>query len=522
MSDPVLDRAPQSTSGEDSVRKYLKGKESNDLVFAVTGRLGSGCTRVASALSEQLRGAGFRPTQITLSDRIAALAGVERGSDHLVVTTGNLQKAGDDLRRRHGSSIVAGLAISAVHDKRQIDPARGTTAFILDSLKNPEEVEVLRTVYGSSFYLIGVLANEETRFERLKLKYKKEECDAQEKERRIRMLMADDEAGAEDHEQQVRKTVQLSDFFVENEGEDLGTHLRRFIDAVTRVKIVRPTVDEKGMHAAWAAALKSSCLSRQVGAAILTDAGLLLAVGTNDPPAPGGGVYGAGHDGPDYRCFNFPAGNGFCRNDKVKSEIYTDVYRAMKADGLLSSTATPEQIRRAVGSTRVKDLIEFSRAVHAEMDALLSLARNGVPLPKRSMLFCTTYPCHSCARHIVAAGIQTVVYIEPYPKSMALDLHGDAIASVAVPPSAAIGVPQNTSPEKVVFRLFTGVAPRAYSALFEKRGEVKDRRTGKLVTLRSQSPSHVIPMLTGSFLDLEKNVAETVSSLLDKGGSDVR
>ncbi|MDN3612645.1 hypothetical protein QWZ16_23945 [Vibrio ostreicida] len=26
------------------------------------------------------------------------------------------------------------------------------------------------------------------------------------------------------------------------------------------------------------------------------------------------------------------------------------------------------------------------------------------------------FPCHNCAKHIVASGIKRVVYVEPYPK----------------------------------------------------------------------------------------------------------
>ena len=42
-------------------------------------------------------------------------------------------------------------------------------------------------------------------------------------------------------------------------------------------------------------------------------------------------------------------------------------------------------------------------------------------------LYTTTFPCHNCTRHIVASGIAKVYYIEPYAKSLALELHNDAI-----------------------------------------------------------------------------------------------
>jgi deoxycytidylate deaminase len=72
------------------------------------------------------------------------------------------------------------------------------------------------------------------------------------------------------------------------------------------------------------------------------------------------------------------------------------------------------------------DITEFGRPVHAEMEAILSCARIGIS-PKMGTLYCTTFPCHNCAKHIVAAGIKRVVYVEPYPKSKAEKLHSDSL-----------------------------------------------------------------------------------------------
>src|SRR5690606_6216358 len=76
----------------------------------------------------------------------------------------------------------------------------------------------------------------------------------------------------------------------------------------------------------------------------------------------------------------------------------------------------------------ISSLIEFSRSIHAEMDAILSASREGISTVGCD-LYVTTYPCHSCARHLVAAGIRRVYYVEPYIKSLALELHSDAITS---------------------------------------------------------------------------------------------
>jgi cytidine deaminase len=96
------------------------------------------------------------------------------------------------------------------------------------------------------------------------------------------------------------------------------------------------------------------------------------------------------------------------------------------------------------------------------MSAICDASRNGVAI-KYGTLYCTTFPCHLCAKHIVASGIALVVYLEPYPKSYAIKLHSDSITL------------NKTQAEKVVFRPFMGIAPSRYRDLFEK-GKRKSSR----------------------------------------------
>ncbi|PRP96172.1 anti-phage dCTP deaminase [Enhygromyxa salina] len=492
----------------DRLKAKLAARQSSDLVFAVVGYLGSGASLVARLLSEQANVLGFTPLKIELSRKIAERSGIPLHEPASIARTRSLQDGGDELRKKYGASFVAGLGINQIYEiRQQVDEAR-PRLFIIDSLKHQAEVEILREIYGSSFYLIAVVCNESTRKGRLRKKFK-HEPPGQDSEV-LNALMKDDRKGAEDFGQQVRKTSQLADFFIANEDQDeegLATQLDRFLLAVTGREVVRPTRDERGMHAAWSASLRSSCMSRQVGAAIVGPNGELLATGTNDPPAPGGGVYQVGSE-PDHRCFKWPGDQqrSYCRNDRAKQDIYKEVYTVMNEAGLLSAT-NPEAIARALGSTRIGALIEFSRAIHAEMDALLQIARHGGGIPKQTSLFGRVYPCHSCARHIVAAGIAEVVYIEPYDKSMAIELHADAIREVSVPKTTA------DDDTRVIFRLFSGVAPRRYAALFEKRRDLKDAR-GALIQVE-QAPGHTDPVLTGSFLDLEKELAADVQAALD-------
>ena len=62
-------------------------------------------------------------------------------------------------------------------------------------------------------------------------------------------------------------------------------------------------------------------------------------------------------------------------------------------------------------SSRIKSLIEFSRSIHAEMHAIITGSQLGGDRMIGGSLYCTTYPCHNCARHIILAGIKKVYYI---------------------------------------------------------------------------------------------------------------
>ena len=111
---------------------------------------------------------------------------------------------------------------------------------------------------------------------------------------------------------------------------------------------------------------------------------------------------------------------GYDSNDLEQTEIVKDLVRRLGLS--MDLTEAVAKLRQS----RLMDITEYGRAVHAEMDALLTCARNGTS-PVGSTLFTTTFPCHVCTRHIVAAGVKKVVYIEPYPKSMASKLHKDSI-----------------------------------------------------------------------------------------------
>lgn len=54
------------------------------------------------------------------------------------------------------------------------------------------------------------------------------------------------------------------------------------------------------------------------------------------------------------------------------------------------------------------------RTVHAELNAILQCAVNGVS-SSNSTMYCTDFPCVSCAKAMVQAGVTRVVYLADYP-----------------------------------------------------------------------------------------------------------
>jgi deoxycytidylate deaminase len=80
-----------------------------------------------------------------------------------------------------------------------------------------------------------------------------------------------------------------------------------------------------------------------------------------------------------------------------------------------------------VSDAQLTDLIEFMRAVHAEMAAITDAARRGVSIANTTMYVTTLSLPFVCSPHRRFRDKKSV-YIEPYAKSLALQLYPDSIA----------------------------------------------------------------------------------------------
>jgi deoxycytidylate deaminase len=254
------------------------------------------------------------------------------------------------------------------------------------------------------------------------------------------------------------------------------------------------------MFLAFASSLRSADMSRQVGAVIAKDREI-ISTGANDCPTFGGGLYW-----PEYnpeknveRVEDKPVGRDYKRgtdcNKAEQQKIINQILEKANEKGIDAA-----KLSEVLQESRITELTEFGRAVHAEMEALLACSRRGVSI-KGATLYCTTFPCHNCAKHIIAAGIHRVVYIEPYEKSKAEELHSDAMK---------VGFSETPIEQEglVRFEPFVGVGPRRFLDLFSMglgsgyRLKREDERSNR-VTWTPEDSSLRIQMLPLSYLETE-------------------
>jgi deoxycytidylate deaminase len=449
---------------------------------------------------------GYECEVIRLSRLIEEIDGAVQSASRFDRTQGLIDK-GNDLRRRFGHSVLADLAISRIAKAREkvkiaandVRYSGRRICYIIDSIKNSDELDILRLVYREMFYFMGVFAP-------LHVRQKELETEGMALEQVHKII--DRDSGEElAHGQLVRDTFPMADFFLRTgagSDKELSSRLERFLDLILRARLTTPNYAETAMYQAASAAGNSACLSRQVGAAVTDEQGDLLAIGWNDVPQFGGGLYSSDSylEGKppkaDNRCYNWKGGK--CWNDQEKDLLAQRAIDTLIGSGIVSSQDRARAIE-ALRKSPIRSLIEYSRSIHAEMHALLAASQIGGQRVRGGKVFCTTYPCHSCARHIVAAGIREVYYIEPYRKSLATKLHDDVITE------------DEETRDKVRILPFDGVSPRRYLDLFRMGTAQRKGANGLAVQL---DPRQVHPVASGMLESVPALEGLVVQSLVSR------
>jgi hypothetical protein len=149
------------------------------------------------------------------------------------------------------------------------------------------------------------------------------------------------------------------------------------------------------------------------------------------------------------------------------------------------------------------------------MEAILSAARLGISI-KGKNLYSTTFPCHNCAKLIVVGGISRVFYIEPYPKSLAMELHSDAISFGDRAPGDEKR--DKKAARKVLFQPFVGVGPRRYLDFFSlttSTGSLVKRKEddGRPIEWNPKTALPRNPLLPLSYLERETQARAIIASI---------
>lgn len=321
------------------------------MYIGLTGTNASGKTTVLKYLVAK----GY--PQYSLSDILRE----ELNQENKPLTRENLINKGNELRMQSGAGILATRIIRKLR----------TDYAVIDSIRNPSEVEALRSL--SRFVLIAVDAPVEIRFQRAQARNREENAS----DLAAFIEMENREKSCNPLFQNISKCIELADFRLENDAGE-NALLATVEEIITRVQQkFRPGWDEYFMKMAFLVAERSTCLRHHVGAIIVKEK-QVLATGYN----------GAARNTRD--CLQLG-----CLRDELK---------------------IPSGERH-----------EVCRGIHAEQNAIIQAARHGVNI-NGGTIYCTHSPCIICAKMIVNAGIQRIVANRDYPDffDMARQLYSEA------------------------------------------------------------------------------------------------
>lgn len=469
---------------QSNAEKIINNTLTEEIIIALCGQIGTDLKQIKNTIIEILTtNYNYTCQEIKLSEFIS-----QKSSFKIDKATSEYERiklgieGGNELRQQNSNSILAKFAIAQIAEGRTKESEKKDSenqtfrsrrkCYIINSIKHPKELEVLRNVYGNMLYSIGVFSSINNRVNRLKRK----RIDISD----IYTLIDRDSGEDLAYGQAVEDTFVESDYFlrVSNDSqESLSKKITRFINLIFDNCIITPTNHESAMYQAVSAAVNSACLSRQVGAAITNKHGRVISTGWNDVPKYGGNLY-TNDTEDDFRCYCFE--DKECANTRKKDQIADEIVNALEKEALISSYQRIN-VKEVLLKNGIKSLIEFARSIHAEMHAIILGAQQTGTQMIDGKLYCTTYPCHNCARHIIVAGIKEVYYIEPYKKSLGTELHSDAINNEDQ---------DGESTNKLKILMYEGVAPKRYIDFYKMR----DNRKNKMQPINTLKPKNMVTL----------------------------
>lgn len=373
--------------------------------------------------------------------------------------------------------------------------------FIVDAIRNPYEILFLRERF-INFYMISLFAEKNIRLDRRDKQFHKDKTSFDENDER--------DSGSKNtsleaiFKQSVTACNKLADMSINNHvfGDsrvDLVEKNEEYSLNILQLKIIRcfaliidkgctkPRVDEMLMNQAYAMAMKSNCLSRQVGAVVVDKDNYIVGGGWND--------VGEGHvscglieckdlkedrfkkyftDVLGIKELNIPEfldtlGEKYDKNHCICFKELISLANFGKKKKKLFSDKLMDELHKNLSleqydkvSSGIDELAKLSQkkhencqALHAEENAIIQCTRRGGMGLHDGKIYTTTYPCPLCAKKIMQVGIQEVIYDDPYPSPLSEIILKDGN-------------------RKVFLRHFEGIKPLGFFKLFKPDHDQKE------------------------------------------------
>ena len=325
---------------------------------------------------------------------------------------------------------------------------------VIDAFRNPFEISYFKERY-SSFYLLAVSATNALIKQRLFNKgvdYNSFNTtrNNEESKKGEKYFISQD----------IPRCFELADIYFHNNGDnlsdlsDLSALIVRYYALILHPGLVAPTAQERCMQIAYNAKVNSGCISRQVGAVVTNNVFSVLSIGWND--APKGQV----------PCNLCNINHLLTNNDKEAFsdfELKNSEYRNFVENNY--SSVDKKYLTKHIafcfkdtynGLKNDKNQV-YTRALHAEENSFLQLAKNGVQLKDGGILFTTASPCELCSKKAYQLGIKVIYAIDPYP----------GIAESHI-------LNNGNKVMRPQLKFFQGAIGRAYIALYQNMIPLKD------------------------------------------------
>ncbi|MBQ3497187.1 MAG: hypothetical protein IJA73_03570, partial [Oscillospiraceae bacterium] len=249
-------------------------------IIGLVGPFGSGCSFVARNILRDEFGYHYISLSDILREEYWSTNNMPEGTS---VDRRVLQDFGDSVRKENGADYLSLKAAKKIDELS----AAGKDSFVVDSIRNPEEVYFLKRKYVN-FFVFGIFAEKGLRWARKQETYRGNQMQFDADEKR-------DKGGDKiAHGQRVTDAFLTSDAIILNESPivnqneaylTLKAKVEKYINLFTGAAIDKsPTEVESIMCVAYSNSLRSSCLKRKVGAVIVDSKGNVFSSGYNEVP----------------------------------------------------------------------------------------------------------------------------------------------------------------------------------------------------------------------------------------------